>query len=84
MSTRSTSVRWPILLLMLVPLAGCKRSLDEQEREQRKTEASWQATVLLTRELLSTGALTATYARQTEDAAREALDKANQKARSSQ
>jgi hypothetical protein len=82
MSTRPTCRRPPILLVILLALTACKQSPEEQQQQLQKTETSWQATTELTRELHSAGALTDVYARQTQEAARQELDKARRQAKS--
>jgi exonuclease VII small subunit len=60
--------------------AGCKGSPKERAEKLSQTQQSWEETVRLTTELWQKGAVPSEYARQTLDAAREALDQVRRSA----
>jgi hypothetical protein len=60
--------------------AGCKGSPNKRADKLSQMQQSWEETVRLTTELWQKGAVPSEYARQTLDAAREALDQVRRSA----
>jgi cytochrome c oxidase assembly factor CtaG len=68
-----------LLSILLVLLAACGSSHQEQARKLRQEEASWRATLQLERELSEKQEVPSTYARQVVEAADQELKKIRQK-----
>jgi putative membrane protein len=75
--TERTEKTEAVALVLL--LAACKGSPNEQVRKLQQTQESWEATAQVTRELRQHGAVPEVYARQTLEAAEEELEKIRKK-----